>query len=329
MSYVFEDFELDPDCAELRRAGEPVPVEPQVFELLSLLVTSNGRLVTRDELYDHIWGNRIVSDAALSSRIRDARRALGDNGSSQRLIRTVPRRGLRFMGEAQQRAAAPSETVAAPVPIIREETQAPAIAILSFEDRTGESGRSLLSEGLTEEISAALCAWRHFSVVSRTTTARLQGSDLTAPEIGQTLGARYLLSGSVRRTGRKIKLNVVLTDTERDHQIWVERFSRDIADLVDVEEEIAAQIVIALVPELESAEARRVMRARPQNHSAWDLAMLSAWQANRGTGADFDEAERLASAAARHPRDAARGPQGISAPFGDDTRNLMRPAERW
>ncbi|MCB1342226.1 MAG: winged helix-turn-helix domain-containing protein [Pseudooceanicola sp.] len=312
MALQFEDFELDSERAELRRGGGRVHVEPQVFDLLSLLVTSNGRLVSRDEIFECIWGERIVSDAALSSRIRDARKALGDDGSVQRLIQTVPRRGLRFLGEVSEAAAGlalesgSGADLAAPVAetprpdILREPeaTRAPAIAVLPLSDLSSETGRSPLADAVTEEIEAALCAWRHFSVVARNSAYRFRGSDAPAGEIGQTLGARYLLGGSLRRTGSRIKLNIVLTDTERDHQIWVERFARDLSGLVDVEEEIASQVVTALVPEIESAEARRVLRNRTESPSAWEHAMLAAWQTTRGAEADYEAAERHAALAA-------------------------------
>jgi TolB-like protein len=313
MIFVFDEFELDPDRAELRRSGEPVPVEPQVFALLSLLVQSGGRLVTRDEIFRLIWGDRIVSEAALSSRIRDARKAVGDDGVAQRLIRTVPRRGLRFLADMSE--VVPAVAVTAPEGEAAatnlsehesesqdEASQAPAVAVLPLEDLTAETGCSLLGDGLTEEIAAALCAWRHFTVVSRNTAWRFRASDLSAPEIGRLVGARYLLSGWVRRSGNRIKLSITLTDAERDYQVWVERFTRDIADLIDLEEEIAAQIVIALVPEIEAAEARRVMRSKTHDPTAWELAMLAAWQANRGASADYEAAiENAMRAAERAP----------------------------
>lgn len=312
MTLHFEDFELDSDRAELRRGGGRVHVEPQVFDLLHLLVSSNGRLVSRDEIFERIWGNRIVSDAALSSRIRDARKALGDDGAVQRLIQTVPRRGLRFLGEVHRAASVvETETVTEAVTIATpdtvpppefvretEQTMAPAVAVLPLTDLSSESGSSLLADAITEEIAVALCAWRHFSVVARNTAYQFRDSDASANAIGQALGARYLLGGSVRRSGTRIKLNIVLTDAERDHQIWVERFVRDLNELEDLEEEIASQVVTSLVPELESAEARRVMRSKTENPSAWELAMLAAWQANRGGEADYSEAERNASMAA-------------------------------
>ena len=99
MLYSFSGFELDTEQSELRQNGAPVHLEPQAFDLLQLLVERAGRVVSRDEIHAAIWGDRIVSDAALASRIRDVRRALGDDGREQRFLRTVKGRGLRFVTE--------------------------------------------------------------------------------------------------------------------------------------------------------------------------------------------------------------------------------------
>jgi pimeloyl-ACP methyl ester carboxylesterase/DNA-binding winged helix-turn-helix (wHTH) protein len=98
----FDTFELDMDRFELRQAGEPVRMEPQVFDVLAYLVVNRDRLVTKDELLEKVWGDKYVSEAALNSRLMAARRAIGDNGRDQRLIRTMHGRGFRFVGEAEE-----------------------------------------------------------------------------------------------------------------------------------------------------------------------------------------------------------------------------------
>ena len=212
MTYAFDDFELDIDRAELRRAGEPVAIEPQVFALLSLLVTAQDRVVSKDEIFQEIWKDRIVSDAALSGRVRDMRRIIGDDGTSQRLVRTVQRRGFRFVGPVRKLAPA---VPADPMPIATDPIEGfdfdrPAIAVLPISEPGGDGASSYIAEGLTDEICAALCAWRYFPVIARNTSLRFRDSDLSMSEIGQQIGARYLLSGSMRRAGNRIKLNTLL-----------------------------------------------------------------------------------------------------------------------
>ena len=144
MIYAFENFELDDARAELRRDGEPVAVEPQVFELIKLLIRARDRVVTRGEILKEIWDDRIVSEATLSSRLRDARKAIGDDGTRQRLIRTVQRRGLRFIGEAREVRSAETrqaarEPLAAPEQSVADDIlDRPAIAVMPFEKPIGD-----------------------------------------------------------------------------------------------------------------------------------------------------------------------------------------------
>jgi len=305
MNYVFDNFELDDARAELRRDGVRVPVEPQVFELIRLLVAARHRVVTREEIFEVVWDNRIVSDAALSSRIRDARKAIGDDGTQQRLIRTIQRRGLRFVGEAREirpgEARPEQSQTAEPVAAATTERtrpgdilDRPAVAVMPFENRSDDPSDIYLADGLTQEITAALSAWRYFPVVSRNTALRLKGAAMSAPDIGQSTGARYILSGSFKRSGKRVKINVSLTDTQLDEQIWAERIVRDTDQLVELEEEIAAQVVTIVAPELAGAEARRIIRKPADDLTAWELAMRAAWLIDQGLSGDFAQAEKLA-----------------------------------
>ncbi|SFH67063.1 winged helix-turn-helix domain-containing protein [Albimonas pacifica] len=305
MRFAFESFELDVDRAELRRDGEPVPIEPQVFDLLHLLVSAGDRMVTREEIFERIWGDRIVSDAALSSRVRDVRRAIGDDGRAQRLIRTVHSRGLRFVGQAAVLDDAPE---APPLPpagaappeeapcAAHDPLDRPAVAVLPFEDLS-DAPSPMLADAVADEVAAALAAWRSFPVISRNSAFRFRASPLGAPEIGAALRARYLVSGSIRRTGGRIKVQAALVDAQSDRRLWDERFARDLDELRDVEEEIAAQVAAAIVPELEGAEARRAHRRPPGDLGAWELAMRASWLIASGLE-HHPEAERLALRAA-------------------------------
>lgn len=307
MNYVFADFELDAERSELRHAGQPVRIEPQVFDLLKLLVASSNRLVSREEIFEEIWGDRIVSDAALSGRIRDARKVLGDDGSTQKFIKTVQRRGLRFVGNVeactpQGSATQPSEPFS-PIPEQTDPFARPAVAVLQFQDVTGEGPSSQFEMAITDELAAALSAWRYFPVISRQSTARINASRLSAQEIGAILNARYLVHGTFRRFGSRLKIQLALTDTELDTQIWSEKLTCDLDELFDVEEEIAGQIASLVSPELESAEARRISRKPPADMTVWELTMRAASLLSNGKRSDYVEADRLARDAAERAPD--------------------------
>ena len=303
MRFVFADFELDAENAELRHEGDPVRIEPQVFDLLKLLVTSSNRLVTREEIFEEIWGDRIVSDAALSSRIRDARKALGDDGSTQKFIQTVQRRGLRFLGDVSKKtitAAAPAPQPAQPAGS-SDPFDRPFVAILPFEDLSDPG--SSLGAAVTDELLAALAAWRYFPIVAQRSVLHALSTAQSAADIGATLNARYLVHGTCRRASNRIKLQMSLTDTELDSQIWSERLTCNIDDLLDIEEEVAAQIVRMVAPEMESAEARRVLRKAPDDMSVWDMAIRAAALLEGGKRSDLGHADRLARMAAERAPD--------------------------
>ena len=300
MKYVFADFILDSDRSELRRNGAIVRVEPQVFDLLALLVSSGGRMVSRDAIFKAIWGDQIVSDAALSSRIKDARKALGDDGTAQKFIRTVHRRGLLFVGDvtkAQEDAPAAS-TAAAPSQGVDHKAQQPAaIAILPLEDVSTDGVSQAFARTLTDELTSAMTSWRTFLVISRQSVARLGDSHRSAREIGATLNADYLLHGTLRRMGNKVKLHVTLTHAGRNTDIWNERLECHLDELHHMEHEVAAQIASIVAPELQAAEARRVLTKTPADWSVWDICMRALAMLHGAKRADLDEAEKLAQSA--------------------------------
>lgn len=312
MKYAFAEFVLDADRAELQRNGSAVRVEPQVFDLLKLLVSSRGRMVSRDEVFEAIWGKQIVSDAALSSRIKDARKALGDDGTAQKYIRTIHRRGLLFVGEVETTEANPvPSSVARP----SQDAQCPsshphqaAIAVLPFEDISGDDASQTFARALADELTVALTSWRSFLVISRQSVMRLESSHASAREVGAALNADYLLYGTLRRTGNKVKVQITLTHVAQNTDVWNERLECHLDELIDLEEEIAAQIASLVAPELQSAEARLVLSKPPGDWSAWDISMRVTALLRSGKRSDLMQAEDLA-------HEACRMSPGWSLPF--------------
>jgi TolB-like protein len=278
VQFLFDDQVLDADRRELRRGAELIAVEPQVFDLLVHLVRSRDRVVSKDDLIASVWGGRIVSDSTLSSRINAARRAVGDSGEEQRLIRTIARRGLRFVAEVEElsagdgpaEAATPEE--AQPRPALPP-TDRPAIAVLPFINLSGDPEQEYFSDGISDDIITALSKLRWFFVIARNSSFTYKGKAVHMSRIAEELGVDYVVEGSVRRGGDRVRINVQLNDAATGGHIWTERYDRDLADMFAVQDEITEAIVAAIEPQLYAAENFRAQRKAPDSLDAWDLVM--------------------------------------------------------
>ena len=208
MQFFFAGHILDKDRRELRRDGETVAVEPQVFDLLVYLVENRKRVVSKDDLIASVWGGRIVSDSSLTSRINAVRKAIGDSGEEQRLIRTVARKGLRFIGAVQavqDSALSPGlaqEQPSAALPL----PDRPAIAVLPFVNMTSDPDQEYFSDGITEDIITALSKLRWFFVIARNSSFIYKGRFVHLKQIAGELGVRYVLEGSVRKGGDRVRI---------------------------------------------------------------------------------------------------------------------------
>lgn len=266
MRYFFEDFSLDTELRELRRGDDIVAVEPQVFDLLAYLVRHRDRVVTKDDLINIVWNGRIVSESALTTRINASRTALGDNGEAQRLIRTLRGRGIRFVGEVRETSDASAGAVdrrsAAP--------DRPSIAVLPFENMSDDPEQEYFADGMAEEVLTALSKWRWFLVFARNSTFTFKGKAYSVRQIGEALGARYVLQGSVRREGSRVRVSAQLIEASTQRQIWAERYDRDIGDVFAVQDDIARNVVIAIDPAIQTSELNVILRKPPESMDAWD-----------------------------------------------------------
>ncbi len=281
MQFSFADHTLDIERRELRRGEEAIAVEPQVFDLLAYLVQSRDRVVSKDDLIASVWGGRIVSDATLSSRIYAARKALGDSGEEQKLIRTVARKGLRFVAEVSTQPNEPpaaGDQPALPLP------DRPAIAVLPFTNMSGDPEQEYFSDGISEDIIAALSKLRWFFVIARNSSFIYKGQAVLIRQIANELGVRYVVEGSVRKASGRVRITVQLNDAATGSQIWSERYDRDLADVFAVQDEITAAIVASIEPQLYAAENVRARRKTPDNLDAWELVMRALshyWRVTR------------------------------------------------
>ena len=194
MLYHFNDFVLDTNRRELRRGDELISVEPQVFDLLEFLIRSRERVVSRDDLLAAVWRGRIVSEATLSSRVNSARSAIGDSGEEQRWIRTLPRKGVRFVGEVREEADRPAESSApesAMAPL--GDPDRPSIAVLPFTNMSGDPEQEYFADGISEDIITALSRVSRLSVIARNSSFTYKGKAVDVRQVGRELGVFYVL----------------------------------------------------------------------------------------------------------------------------------------
>jgi len=286
--FGFAGCSLDVGRRELRRDGVPVSVEPQVFDLIHFLIRERNRVVSKDDLVRHVWNGRVVSDSALSSRIAVARRAMGDTGRDQRLIRTVPKKGLRFVGaiceisepafsaaDLTQRA---TTTIQAPKNKgVATDDDRPLIAVLPFANHGTAPEQDYFVVGMVDEIVTALARIRAFFVISSESSLTLErwaqdGERAAAAR----LGVRYLLKGSVRRSDDKVRIAVQLVDADRGIQVWAGRFDETLKDIFALQDRIAEQVVAIIEPRVYEAEVRRVARRPIEHLGCYDLYLRAA-----------------------------------------------------
>jgi len=293
MIYRFADCELDTTTFELRCGGAARDVQPQVLELLRYLIENRDRMVTKDELFDEVWSGRIVSESALSSRIKAARQAIGDDGGTQRLIRTVHGRGFRFVAEIENSGTADDNISAAPASRTDVDVcpgDRPSVAVLPFVNMSGDPEQEYFSDGITEDIITALSKYRWFFVTARNSSFSYKIKDVTVRQIAAELGVRYVLEGSVRRADSRVRITCQLIDARNGTHIWGEHYDGDLTDIFALQDEITSSIVSALGPELTSAEQARARTSRPENLAAWDYHLRGMWHTWRYTRADGQKA---------------------------------------
>lgn len=293
MIYRFDAFELDTDRFEIRRGGRVVPLEPQVLSLISFLVSNRERMVSREELVEKVWNGRIVSESAISSRIKKARKALGDDGRSQRFIQTVHGRGFRFVGQLRDDAIAPvAGTAASPRPG-KSVGACPRIVVLPFLNLSGDPEQEYFSDAITQDLITNLSKHRWLTVIARNSSFAYKGRSVELRRLVRELDVSYVVEGSVRRAANRIRVTAQLIDAVSEEQTWSDRYDAELEDVFAVQDEITAKIAARLEPEIGASERQKTSHREKRDLQAWDCFHLGISHFFRFSAHDNLEAQRL------------------------------------
>jgi len=294
LRYFFEEYAFDTDCRELHRGADVVSIAPQVFDLLEYLIRNRERVVSKDDLIKAIWNGRSVSDAALTTRLNAARTVIGDSGEEQRFIKTLPRKGFRFVGQVRE-----AREVAGPNPGDAPESapaipDKPSIAVLPFANMSGDPEQEYFADGMVEEIITALSRFKWLFVIARNSSFTFKGKAVDIKEVGRRLGVRYVLEGSVRKAAGKVRISGQLIDAITGAHIWADRFERDLTDVFALQDEVTVAVVSAVQPKLLQTEIQLATRRRPENLTAYDFFLRAVPQFYLPTREGVAETLRLA-----------------------------------
>jgi TolB-like protein/DNA-binding winged helix-turn-helix (wHTH) protein len=294
MIYQFGAYELDLATFELRAGGKVCKLEPQVFALLALLVENRERLVSKDEILEKVWDGRAVSDAAVASRVKSARQAIGDDGKSQQFIKTIHSQGFRFVANVRaSRGTTVFSAEAGDADLVHglesanpqwRRASGPSLAVLPFR-LIGDGGRcAALAIALPDELITELSRLRWLFVTARGSSFRLRAPEAEFSEIGRLLRVRYCLWGTIEISDRNLVITVELVDTLDGGIVWAERFSGRIDDVHAIREEIRSRVLVALdlqIPIHEAARSRLTVADSLDAWSAYHLGLQHMYRFNR------------------------------------------------
>ena len=303
MQYVFGDYALDPDRRELTQHAKAVAIGPKVFDLLLYLVQNREHVVSKDALLDAVWAGRIVSESTLTSHINAVRKAIGDNGEEQRLVRTLARKGFRFVGdvrEATDDCAASDASTAKPdkasVPSLIL-PDSPSIAALAFQNWSADPEQEYFADGVVEDIVTALSRIHWLFVIARNSSFTYKGRAVDVKQVGRELGVRYVLEGSVRKAANRARITGQLVDATTGMHLWADHFEGSLDDIFELQDRVAERVVGAIMPTLERAEIERAKRKPTESLHAYDYYLRGMASFHQGTREPVSEALRMFSKA--------------------------------
>lgn len=334
MVWCFGAFRLDPDRFEMTAGESPVRLEPQVLALLIHLVRNKDRMVSKDEIVAAVWNGGIVSDASITSRIRSARQAVGDDGDRQEIIRTIHGRGYRFIAEVTEPPASLAGAATVHPALNMPDSTRPSIAVLPFRSLAVSPELQVLTDAIPHEIIQALSRMRWLAVIARGSSFRFRGHDLDLA--GTALGARYLLSGIVETGSSGVAVMLELTDVGRCEVIWGDRLSSPLDAIEELRQRIVSRLIAALDLHVPENEARSAAQFGTERLDAWSNFHLGLHHLYRFTSGSILQARQCFERAVSLDNGLARAHAGLSftsfleafLQFGPESRTAVHAARR-
>ena len=270
--HEFGPFRLDADAEILFRGAEPAVLGQRAVALLRLLLERAGAPVSKDALIEAAWPGLAIEDSNLTVQIAALRRVFEQAAGGADWIETLPRRGYRYIGPpiASRDAAAGATAPASPAFAFPDK---PSVAVLPFSNLSGDSEQEYFADGMVEDIVAGLSRIKWLLVVARNSSFTYKGKIVDAKRVGHELGVRYLLQGSLRKDGNRVRISAHMIEAETGGHLWSERFDRSLDDIFALQDEIALNVVGAIEPSLSRAEVERVKRKRQDSLDAYDLVL--------------------------------------------------------
>jgi TolB-like protein len=277
----FGPFRLDTDAGILFHGAEPTPLGQRAVVLLALLVRRAGAPVSKRDLIEAAWAAQAVEDSNLTVQIAAVRRTLQDLAGDTGWIETLSRRGYRYIGPAAatpsaDRMAAASETPTLPLP------ERPSVAVLPFTNLSIDAEQDYFADGMVDDIITGLSRINWLFVIARNSTFVYKGRAVDVKQVGRELGVRYVLEGSVRKTGASVRIVGQLIDASTGMHVWADRYDRQSKDIFALQDEIALSVVGAIAPSVRRAEINRVRRKRPDSLDAYDLVLRAQSDVDSG-----------------------------------------------
>lgn len=271
MIYEFGPFRLDADAEILFRGIAPIVLGRRAVALLRLLLERAGNPVSKDALIEAAWPGLAIEDSNLTVQIAALRKVFDETAGGGGWIETMPRRGYRYIGPAVATDNSPTEAIARTSPLALPNK--PSVAVLPFSNLSGDPEQEYFADGMVEDIIAGLSRIKWLFVVARNSSFTYKGMAVDVKRAGRELGVRYLLQGSVRKDGGRVRISAQMIEAETGGHLWTERFDRPLDDIFALQDEIALNVVGAIEPSLRRAEVERVNRKRPDSLDAYDVVL--------------------------------------------------------